>query len=141
MSNPESLSSFYITESGAFNGYSIYYYEGDFWHTSLVDGVEKRRRLPKPSKEKWAVFWSALDQLSIRNWQKSYTQEEVGVVVDGGSKWAIEFSWGNQSISSSGKNSFPVFQQGKELNPTFEKSKSFLAVERLVAKLFDLQSL
>lgn len=87
---------------------------GDLWYESFDHGYSPD--LPRavyPTEEAWRVFWQAVDEQQVWNWQPEYKSEYM---VCDGEHWSLELAHGGHSVTSGGDNAYPgAVKQGVSL--------------------------
>lgn len=88
--------------------FSVTLKRGVLHHVTYGPGyVAGEERSIRPTGEQWASFREALDSLRVWSWRERY---ESSTMLDGTS-WKVDVVWGDETIRSSGSNSFPnLFQ-------------------------------
>jgi hypothetical protein len=97
---------------------------------------EPQREQIQLSAKQWQNFWSTLNRLNVRCWQRNYSDPAVC----DGTGWSAKIVYSDRSLVSSGDNCFPGWD-GRALpitddgtDDTFEKFCR--AVARLVGREF-----
>jgi len=97
---------------------------------SCTSGVrqEKKEKIV-PSKEAWEKFLRVMDEVKVWEWEERYDNNDIM----GGLVWGLRIQHGDQNVTSSGRNGYPGFGEGK--TGFGEPSNDFKKYERAVAEL------
>jgi hypothetical protein len=90
---------------------------------------QKSRVKSVPTKEAWAKFWKAMDEVRLWEWQARYDNPNImdGLV------WSLEIVRGGRQANSGGRSGFPTF--GKPGKADGVPSPLFITYQRAVEDL------